>query len=58
MPPKEKGATTAAHPCDLATRFNGPLLDGPVFLRQDCAPAVRYDEGMINIPAALWGHLC
>ena len=31
-------------------------LDGPVFLSEDCAPAVRYDEGMISVPAALWGH--
>ena len=31
-------------------------LDGPVFLRQDCTPAVHYDEGMISAPAALWGH--
>jgi RNA polymerase sigma factor (sigma-70 family) len=26
MPPKEKGATTAAFPSDLAGRFHGPLL--------------------------------
>jgi len=31
-------------------------LDGPVFLRQDRVPAVRYDQGMISTPAALWGH--
>jgi L-Ala-D/L-Glu epimerase len=31
-------------------------LDGPVFLSEDCAPAVRYDQGMICAPAALWGH--
>jgi L-Ala-D/L-Glu epimerase len=31
-------------------------LDGPVFLSEDCAPAVRYDQGMISVPAALWGH--
>jgi L-alanine-DL-glutamate epimerase-like enolase superfamily enzyme len=31
-------------------------LDGPVFLRQDRTPAVRYDEGMISAPAPLWGH--
>jgi L-Ala-D/L-Glu epimerase len=31
-------------------------LDGPVFLSEDCAPAVRYDEGMIYAPAALWGY--
>ncbi len=31
-------------------------LDGPVFLSKDCAPTVRYDQGMICAPAALWGH--
>jgi L-Ala-D/L-Glu epimerase / N-acetyl-D-glutamate racemase len=30
-------------------------LDGPVFLRKDCVPAVCYAEGMISAPAALWG---
>jgi L-Ala-D/L-Glu epimerase len=31
-------------------------LDGPIFLSEDCTPSVRYDEGMICAPAALWGH--
>jgi hypothetical protein len=30
-------------------------LDGPIFLTEDCAPPVRYDQGMISVPAALWG---
>lgn len=31
-------------------------LDGPIFLSEDYTPSVRYDEGMICAPAALWGH--
>jgi len=31
-------------------------LDGPIFLSEDYTPPVRYDEGMICAPAALWGH--
>jgi L-alanine-DL-glutamate epimerase-like enolase superfamily enzyme len=31
-------------------------LDGPVFLHEDRFPSVRYREGMISVPAALWGH--
>jgi L-alanine-DL-glutamate epimerase-like enolase superfamily enzyme len=31
-------------------------LDGPSFLSEDYTPSVRYDEGMICAPAALWGH--
>jgi L-Ala-D/L-Glu epimerase / N-acetyl-D-glutamate racemase len=31
-------------------------LDGPVFLKEDCMPAVRYERGMITAPEALWGH--
>jgi hypothetical protein len=30
-------------------------LDGPSFLSEDYTPSVRYDEGMICAPAALWG---
>jgi len=30
-------------------------LDGPVFLSQDRAPPVRYENGMISCPPALWG---
>jgi L-alanine-DL-glutamate epimerase-like enolase superfamily enzyme len=30
-------------------------LDGPVFLSEDCHPPARYDQGMITVPAALWG---
>jgi L-alanine-DL-glutamate epimerase-like enolase superfamily enzyme len=31
-------------------------LDGPVFLSEDRTPSVRYSQGMIFAPAALWGH--
>jgi L-alanine-DL-glutamate epimerase-like enolase superfamily enzyme len=31
-------------------------LDGPVFLHEDRFPSVRYREGMISVPAAVWGH--
>jgi L-Ala-D/L-Glu epimerase len=31
-------------------------LDGPVFLSEDCAPPVRYGQGMICVPATLWGY--
>jgi L-Ala-D/L-Glu epimerase len=31
-------------------------LDGPVFLSGDRTPSVRYIQGMISVPTALWGH--
>jgi L-alanine-DL-glutamate epimerase-like enolase superfamily enzyme len=31
-------------------------LDGPVFLSGDRTPSVRYSQGMISVPAALWGY--
>jgi L-Ala-D/L-Glu epimerase len=31
-------------------------LDGPVFLSGDRSPSVCYDQGMISVPASLWGH--
>jgi L-Ala-D/L-Glu epimerase len=30
-------------------------LDGPIFLKSDRTPCVRYDDGMIRCPAQLWG---
>jgi L-Ala-D/L-Glu epimerase len=30
-------------------------LDGPVFLRGDRHPSVRYEDGMISCPHSLWG---
>jgi L-alanine-DL-glutamate epimerase-like enolase superfamily enzyme len=30
-------------------------LDGPVFLEKDREPSVRYRDGHIDCPAALWG---
>lgn len=31
-------------------------LDGPVFLRDDRATGVRYADGQVTCPAALWGY--
>jgi len=31
-------------------------LDGPAFLSSDCTPPVRYEQGMVCAPAALWGY--
>ncbi len=31
-------------------------LDGPVYLKEDCACPVRYSEGCITCPDELWGH--
>jgi L-Ala-D/L-Glu epimerase len=31
-------------------------LDGPIFLRSDRKPPVEYGGGLIDCPAALWGH--
>jgi hypothetical protein len=30
-------------------------LDGPIFLKSDRPTPVRYENGMISCPAALWG---
>ncbi|HKT42302.1 MAG TPA: dipeptide epimerase [Rhodanobacteraceae bacterium] len=30
-------------------------LDGPLYLREDCSPGARYEEGMIWCPGELWG---
>ena len=30
-------------------------LDGPLYLREDCAPGARYQDGMIWCPEELWG---
>jgi L-alanine-DL-glutamate epimerase-like enolase superfamily enzyme len=30
-------------------------LDGPLYLREDCSPAARYQGGMIWCPGELWG---
>jgi L-alanine-DL-glutamate epimerase-like enolase superfamily enzyme len=30
-------------------------LDGPIFLRSDRTPAVRYEDGVIRCPCHLWG---
>jgi L-alanine-DL-glutamate epimerase-like enolase superfamily enzyme len=32
-------------------------LDGPVFLAEDRLPAVRYRDGMIEVPVAYWGGI-
>ena len=37
-----------------ALRRGGPRWTG--VSAEDCTPSVRYDEGMISAPAALWGH--
>jgi L-alanine-DL-glutamate epimerase-like enolase superfamily enzyme len=31
-------------------------LDGPVFLEADRSIPARYDDGLVSIPDALWGH--
>jgi len=30
-------------------------LDGPLYLREDCSPGARYQDGMIWCPGELWG---
>jgi L-alanine-DL-glutamate epimerase-like enolase superfamily enzyme len=30
-------------------------LDGPLYLREDISPGVRYEDGTIWCPAELWG---
>lgn len=32
-------------------------LDGPLFIRNDCEPTVRYLNGEIQCPAEVWGGL-
>lgn len=31
-------------------------LDAPTFLRTDVDPGATYDEGLVSLPQALWGH--
>jgi len=31
-------------------------LDGPTFLAADRDPGIRYEDGYIHCPEAVWGH--
>jgi hypothetical protein len=31
-------------------------LDGPTFLAADRTPGIRYEDGHIHCPDAVWGH--
>ena len=33
-------------------------LDGPALLRHDRSVTVRYEEGLISCPEAIWGNAC
>jgi L-Ala-D/L-Glu epimerase len=50
------GTSLAMAPAFLVGQLcNVVDLDGPLFLRSDRAPPVRYEHGMITCPEGLWG---
>lgn len=50
------GTSLAMAPAWLLGQFCDVVdLDGPIFLKADCAPGAEYRDGHIDCPAALWG---
>lgn len=50
------GTSLAMAPAFLLGQFcNIVDLDGPIFLKADCAPSATYPSGLIDCPTRLWG---
>jgi len=51
------GSSLAMAPAFLVGQFCSITdLDGPLFIKADCAHPVEYADGMIDCPAELWGN--
>lgn len=51
------GSSLAMAPAWLLGQFCTVVdLDGPIFLKQDCSPAVEYRDGFVSCLPGLWGN--